>query len=183
MKIIYSSLKSLHAYLTGSKIDYAIIGGLSLIVWGEPRLTRDIDIKILLGRDEAEKFLDLIKDKFKPFGDDPIENLKKYGILFVHDTAGVRIDFHLSDTSFDRQAIERAKPVEIVPGINVRVCTAEDLIIYKMLSTRDIDRRDIESIIDYQGKGLDAQYIIRWLKQFEAALNDSTLLDTYQKML
>ena len=51
-----------------------------------------------------------------------------------------------------------------------------------MLSTRASDARDFEGIIDCQGDKLDDNYIIDWLKQFEIALNDSTLIDTYQKM-
>jgi hypothetical protein len=39
-----------------------------------------------------------------------------------------------------------------------------------------------EGIIDYQGDALDDQYIIDWLKQFEAALDDSTLIETYKRM-
>lgn len=182
MKNIYNSLKSLHDHLTDNNIEYAIIGGLSLIFWGESRITRDIDVKLLLSRDETEKFLRLIENKFKPFINNPAENLNEYGILFVQDATGMRIDFHLSDTSFDRIVIERAELTEVEPGVKVNICTAEDLIIYKMLSTRDIDRRDIESILDYQGKSLDDNYIIGWLKQFEEALNDSTLVDIYQKI-
>ena len=63
-----------------------------------------------------------------------------------------------------------------------RVCTAEDLIIYKMLSPRASDARDFEGIIDCQGDKLDDSYIIDWLKQFEIALDDSTRIDTYQNM-
>ena len=48
MKKLYSSLKSLHKCLQSNKIEYAVIGGLAVAVWGEPRLTQDIDIKVKL---------------------------------------------------------------------------------------------------------------------------------------
>ena len=182
MKKLYSSLKSLHNCLQSSKIEYAVIGGLAVAVWGEPRLTQDIDIKVKLDRDNADRLLDAIKLMYKPFGENPLDMLKKNGILFVQDKVGVRIDIHLSDTLFDMEVIKRAIDVEIAPDILTRVCTAEDLIIYKMLSTRASDARDFEGIIDCQGDKLDDNYIIDWLKQFEIALNDSTLIDTYQKM-
>ena len=94
MRKIYRSLNSLHQCLAASRIDYAIIGGIAVVVWGEPRLTRDIDVKVLLSRDEAETLLNAIKTEYKPFWDNPLEMLKKNGILFVHDTHGVRIDIH-----------------------------------------------------------------------------------------
>ena len=183
MNKVYTSLKLLNDCLISSNIDYAIIGGVAVAVWGEPRLTKDIDVKVLLSRKESEKLFDAItKQGYQPFGDNPIEKLKKYGILFVHDTCGIRIDLHLSDTSFDRKVIKRACKIEIESGITVNICSAEDLIIYKMLSTRSSDSRDFESIIDCQGNALDDQYIIKWLKQFEIALDDSTLIKIYQKI-
>jgi len=182
MRKIYRSLHSLHHCLTISRIDYAVIGGIAVVVWGEPRLTQDIDVKVILPRDEAEVLLNAIETEYEPFWDNPLDMLKKNGILFVRDTYGVRIDIHLSDTLFDRKVIERAIDIEIEPGITVRVCTAEDLIIYKMLSMRGSDAKDFEGIIDHQGDALDDEYVIGWLKQFEAALDDSTLIDTYRKM-
>ena len=131
---------------------------------------------------EAEKLLGALGTEYKPFGDNPLEMLNKNGILFVHDTNGVRIDIHLCDTAFDNSTIERATSIEIAPGSPVMVCSAEDLVIYKMLSTRPSDARDFEGIIDCQGDALDDQYIIYWLKQFEAALDDSTLINTYKRM-
>lgn len=182
MKKLYSSLKSLHKCLESNKIEYAVIGGLAVAVWGEPRLTQDIDIKVKLDRDNAGRLLDAIDKMYKPFGENPLDMLTKNGILFVQDKVGVRVDIHLSDTLFDIEVINRAIDLEIAPEILTKVCTAEDLIIYKMLSTRVSDARDFEGIIDCQGDKLDDTYIIDWLKQFEIALDDSTLIDTYQNM-
>jgi hypothetical protein len=91
------------------------------------------------------------------------------------------VDIHLSDTLFDMEVIKRASNIEIEPGVVIKVCSAEDLIIYKMLSTRTSDSRDFEGVIDYQGDALDDGYIIEWLRKFETALDDSTLVDTYQR--
>jgi predicted nucleotidyltransferase len=181
MKKLYTSLQSFHRCLQSNKIDYAVIGGLAVAVWGEPRLTQDIDVKVMLSRDEAQRLLNAIEGEYKPFGDNPLEMLKENGILFVQDKHGVRLDIHLSDTLFDMEVIKRASNIEIEPGVVIKVCSAEDLIIYKMLSTRASDSRDFEGVVDYQGDALDDGYIIEWLRQFETALDDSTLVDTYQR--
>jgi hypothetical protein len=89
----------------------------------------------------------------------------------------------LADTIFDQTALERACEVDLLPGKAVRVCTAEDLIIYKMLSTRLRDRSDVESVIRRQGKKLDSFYIEKWLKQFEEALSDSPLVRDFKELL
>ncbi len=65
---------------------------------------------------------------------------------------------------------------------SIRVCTAKDLIVYKMLSTRTKDRADVESVVQKQGDALDDAYIENWLAQFEEALSDSTLVRDFRKI-
>ena len=85
---------------------------------------------------------------------------------------GIRIDVMLADTVIDESAIERAHAVTLFNDKTIRVCTAEDLVVYKMLSTRIKDRADVESVIQKQGEKLDKDYIEGWLTQFEEALAD-----------
>jgi hypothetical protein len=88
----------------------------------------------------------------------------------------------LAETSFDETALARAQTIELQPNQPVRVCTAEDLIIYKMLSLRSKDQADVESIVRRQGDKLDDAYVEDWLLQFEQALDDSTLVNEYHRL-
>jgi hypothetical protein len=65
------------------------------------------------------------------------------------------------------------------PGIKLHLCSPEDLIIYKLISTRLRDHEDARSVIRRQGNSLDDDYVINWLHQFEQALDDSTLISEY----
>jgi hypothetical protein len=103
-------------------------------------------------------------------------------VLFVKDSAGIRIDLQLADVSFDESAIQRAQTLELEPGLMAHVCTAEDLIIYKIISTRLQDQVDVENIVRRQGENLDDGYVLGWLRLFEQALDDSTLITTYQRL-
>ena len=93
---------------------------------------------------------------------------------------GTRLDLLLADTPYDVNAIQRGKHIEVRPGINIRVCSPDDLIIYKLISTRLRDHEDARSVIYRQGEALDDDYIINWLEQFEKALDDSTLVAEYK---
>jgi len=88
----------------------------------------------------------------------------------------------LADTIFDETAIDRARVVTLFKDKTIRVCRAEDLVVYKMLSTSIKDRADVESVIQKQGKTLDKDYIESWLTQFEEALADSTLVKEFRKI-
>lgn len=45
---LYSSIQNLQKRLTEAGIPSIVIGGVAVGVWGEPRVTRDADLKILL---------------------------------------------------------------------------------------------------------------------------------------
>ncbi|MGB9870680.1 MAG: nucleotidyltransferase [Anaerolineae bacterium] len=174
MENLIEAVVSLQERLQRAGIPSVVVGGLALSVWGEPRATRDVDVRVLLGRDEAHRLLSALADEYALLADEPLETLRKMGFLFVQDRTGVRLDLLLADTDFDRKVVERARPVEIAPGKVILVCSAEDLLIYKWISTHPRDDENAASIVHRQGDALDDAYIQHWLEQLERALDDST---------
>ncbi len=181
MKELIDSVIAFQEILKKEGIPVAAIGGIAVAVWGEPRLTRDVDMKVLVSRENRSRLLPILRS-LTPLQEDSDESFRRLGLAFFQDANGVRIDVMLADTIFDETAIRRAREIEITPGKSIRVCTAEDLIVYKMLSTRTKDRGDVESIVQKQGNALDDAYIENWLAQFEEALADSTLIRDFRKI-
>jgi hypothetical protein len=179
---LYDAVARLQNLLSSSDVASALIGGLAVPIWGVARLTRDADLKVMLSRDEATRLLTILPAELAPTTADPEAALRGNGILFVIHPAGFRIDLALADTPYDELAIQRAKPIEVQPGLVVTVCSPEDLIIYKSISTRARDYDDAVSVIRRQGEKLDDKYVLHWLRQFELALDDSTLVATYKKL-
>src|SRR5687768_10969372 len=79
--------------LSDGGIDSIVIGGLAVAVWGEPRVTRDVDLKVLLQRDRAQQLVKALPKGFHCLADQPEEMLRRVGFLFVQDAVGIRIDF------------------------------------------------------------------------------------------
>jgi hypothetical protein len=52
---LFDELVALVAELDASKVEYALVGGLAVAVWGAPRATKDIDLLILAGSVTAAK--------------------------------------------------------------------------------------------------------------------------------
>ncbi|HWN99019.1 MAG TPA: nucleotidyltransferase [Blastocatellia bacterium] len=167
--------------LSNAGIDSIVIGGLAVAIWGEPRLTRDVDLKVLLRRDQAEQLVKALPRGFRCLADQPEATLRRIGFLFVQDTAGIRVDFLMADTGFDVEAVSRKRKVEMIAE-RIAVCTPEDLIVYKMVSTRPRDHDDVRGVIRRQQDRLDDDYVTSWLRQFEQALDDSTLVSSYRRM-
>jgi len=141
-----------------------------------------VDIKVLLGRDQAQRLLEVLTPDYTFLSPEPEQMLRRTGILFVQDQAGFRLDLLLADTPFDVLVIRRAKAVEVQPGLSIVICTPEDLILYKMISLRPRDREDVKGIVRRQREKLDDDYIVHWLQQFEQALDDSTLVAEYKRI-
>ncbi|MBI5567900.1 MAG: hypothetical protein HY870_23590 [Chloroflexi bacterium] len=182
MNPLYQAVIRLQQRLSAAGIDSAVIGGIAVGMWARPRATEDADFKVLLERDGAQRLLNVLQPDYTPLQPNPLQALQRNGVLFVKDPAGIRIDLQLADVSLDHDAIQRAQLVELEPGASARVCTAEDLLIYKIISTRLQDQVDVENLIRYQGDKLDDSYVLRWLRLLEQALDDSTLIVTYRRL-
>jgi hypothetical protein len=182
MENLFQSTLMLQKLLLGAEVPSIVIGGMAVAVWGEPRLTRDVDLKVLLSRQDADHLLSILSPQYQSLVSDPKETLRKQALVFIRDAQGTRLDLLLADTPYDVNAIQRGVDIEVMPGITVHMCKPEDLIIYKLISTRLRDHEDARSVVLRQGNRLDDEYIIDWLKQFETALDDSTLVAEYRRM-
>ncbi len=79
-------------------------------------------------------------------------------MLLLQTASG--IDIALAGLPFEENAVRRSIPVEYAPGIRLRICTAEDLIVMKAFADRPQDRIDLRGILVRQGAGnLDWKYI------------------------
>jgi hypothetical protein len=182
METLVQSIQKLQRRLRESDIPSIVIGGVAVALWGEPRVTRDVDLKIRLERHEADRLFGVLSPDYTPLLSDPQRAVREQAMLFVQDSAGTRLDLLLADTPYDVEAIRRGRMAEVYPGAPITVCSPEDLVIYKMVSTRSRDHQDAASVIRRQGNRLDDACVLDWLTQFEQALDDPTLVAEYTRL-
>jgi len=82
---LYASLSRLQKRLADAGIASAVIGGIAVSVWSRPRTTDDVDLKVLLDRDSARRLLDALEPDYIPLQADPLQALRRNGVLFVKD--------------------------------------------------------------------------------------------------
>lgn len=111
--------------------------------WGDPRLTRDVDVTIVTGFGQEEPVIRALVERFSPRIDDAAGFARDNRVLLL-ETGGVPIDVSLGALPFEQRAADRATPFEIGPGESLRTCGAEDLIVHKAFAGRDRDWADIE---------------------------------------
>jgi hypothetical protein len=168
-------LKKIALQLKGASIPYMVIGGQAVLVYGEPRLTRDIDITLGMGVDGLDRVKKIIKaiglkslvEKEKAF-------VERNMVLPTLDKkSGIRVDFTFSFSPDGRQAIGRARDIKLGRSL-VRFASLEDVVIHKMIAGRARDLDDVKSILLKNPKH-DLVYIKKWLKEFDKSLGGKFL--------
>lgn len=158
MSVLEQSLKQVTVFLKREHIPYMIIGGIANMFWGRVRLTQDLDLTLLCKEENIPFLIEKIKKKFKLTPIDPVSFVKKTRVLPVLDNNGTHIDLIFAQLPYEEMAIQRAKPIEF-GKVFVNVCTAEDLIIHKIISERPIDIEDVRWVINRQWYCLDRDYL------------------------
>jgi len=175
-------LSRIGTYLSKHALSYMIIGGQAVLLYGEPRMTRDIDVTLGLDTDRLADLLDAVRElALKPLPDDLESFVKETRVLpTLDESSGIRVDFILSFTPYEREAIKRARKVRIL-GQEVNFASPEDLIIHKIFAGRPRDLEDVRYILQ-KNPDLDVRYIRSRLQQFVEPSEGKDFLKTFEDL-
>jgi len=162
------------------KLNYAVIGGIALQFWGEPRFTHDLDVTVQ-DRLDLPELVRLTTDAFGSRVPDPDTFARETRMLLVR-VAEVDVDIAVALRGYEDSLFARIRSIEVEPGRRLNICSAEDLIIHKALAGRPQDLADVQGVIQRQGMKLDVRYIRRWLGQFSRGLDDSAILERFRQL-
>lgn len=145
MTSLESALHRIAADLTRSNIDFALIGGLAVSVRTEPRFTRDADFAVAVASDrEAEGLIrDLRARGYEVAAlveQEAAKRLAAVRLTVAGDAEGPVMDLLFASSGIEREVVAAGEPIELLPGLTVRVARIEHLIALKVLS-RDDERR------------------------------------------
>jgi predicted nucleotidyltransferase len=157
--------------LDQQKIPYMIIGGQAVLLHGEPRLTRDIDITLGVDIDQLHKVQKVVELlQLQSLVATPKQFVADTRVLPVIDpTSNIRIDLVFSFSAFERLAVKRAILIE-KDGYKVKYATAEDIVIHKIFAGRPRDLEDVKGIL-LKNANIDSTYIRKWLQDFSELLD------------
>ena len=142
---------------------FCIIGGIAVQRWGEPRVTVDVDLTLLTGFGNEEAFVDTLLERFQPRRADAREFALLHRVLLLQSN-GVGVDIALGAFPFEAAAVSRSSLAELLPGLWLRTCSAEDFVVMKAFASRDRDWLDLKGVIIRRGAKLDWPLIFRELR-------------------
>jgi hypothetical protein len=148
-----------------------VIGGQAVLLYGEPRLTKDIDITLGVGVDHLDRMKAIVERLGLKYLTDRIDDFVKQTMVLpvIDEKSGIRIDFIFSFSPYEKQAIERARNVPFGRTL-VKFASLEDVVIHKLIAERPRDIEDVQSML-LKNPGYDSQYIQKWLSEFDSALD------------
>lgn len=158
-------LEKISNALNKKGLEYIVIGGQAVLVYGYARFTNDIDL--LIGSDISK--LNLVdevcrENELTRLKDD--EFTRRTNVVPVFDPkTNFRADLIFSFTDFEKEAISRAVTT-VKNGVTFKFATVEDLILMKMYASRAIDIEDIKKLM-LLNKNIDKSYILNWLSKFD----------------
>ncbi|HYU57909.1 MAG TPA: nucleotidyltransferase [Actinomycetota bacterium] len=161
------------------RVPYMVIGGVAVVVWGEPRTTRDVDVTVDVGTLGTGAFVDVAAETGSPRPEHPLEFAERTHVLPVRTPADVPVDFVLATRPFEIDAIRRARLVT-VEGEEAPFCGPEDLVVHKIVSERLRDLEDVVGILRRQRDRLDLAGLDRTVAAMAQDLDEPDVLRRYE---
>lgn len=126
--------------------------------------------------------MDRLLAGFKPRREGAREFALRHRVLLLWSSAGVGIDVALGALPFEERCVARASDWTIPPGVVLRTCIAEDLVVLKVFAGRPKDWLDLESILVRQRRTPNWRLILRELKPLLELRETPQNLDKLQQL-
>jgi hypothetical protein len=161
--------------LVEGKIEYVVTGSVASIVYGEPRLTHDIDIVILLEAHGANKILNAFPPK--EFYCPPLEVIKNEALRsnrghfnIIHHESGFKADIYLTGSDeFQKWALTNKNEIEF-SGKKLFIAPPEYVIIKKLEFYREGQSQkhltDIKNMLALSGNQINSDLLEKFIKSF-----------------
>lgn len=151
-------------------IPYMLVGSLASGVYGEPRLTRDIDIVIAPTAPQLEALCDAFPaDEFYVSRDAARQALRSRIPFNVLDPAsGNKIDFMIVQAdAWGAEQMSRRQRMRLLPDRDGFAAAPEDVILSKMQyfaeGGSEKHLRDITSMLKSSAARIDRTYVEKWV--------------------
>ena len=161
---------------------FCIIGGVAVLRWGETRVTLDVDLNVLTGFGGEDEVIDALLTKFAPRLPGAREFAQRNRVLLLNTANAIGIDVSLAALPFEELVIQRASTFRYDSGVELRTCSAEDLIVMKLFASRPGDIRDVEGVAVRNRGRLDWGYIEEQLQPLADLKDEPEILLAMERL-
>lgn len=158
-------LKDVSIKLTEAAIPFMMTGSMAMNYYAKPRMTRDIDIIISIGKKDVNILFSLFKKDYYISKEAVLESIQHHSMFnIIHNESVIKVDLILlKDDEYRQVEFERRQCVKI-RNFKTYIVSKEDLIISKLLWAKDthseLQMSDVKNLIQ---TGCDEAYILTWV--------------------
>lgn len=179
---LFETAWQLQSFCDQKKWRSCFIGGIAVQRWGEPRVTRDVDLSLLAGFGSEDSYIQPLLAAYSARVEDAGEFARRHRVLLLRSAGGVGIDISLAALPFEERVVDRATTFSFPPGLEIRTCSAEDLIVLKLFASRPLDIHDAETVVLRHKNDLDWRYIEEQLSPLAEVKGEPAILRTLAQL-
>lgn len=165
LRIMSTELERLH-------LRYFVTGSMATIVYGEPRLTIDIDLVLELPVEKIDEFCDSFPSPefycSRQAVSEAVSQHRQFNV--IHPASGYKADLIVAeDSEFNRSRLTRRARIPGGKDFETWFASPEDVIVKKLEFYKkggsDKHLRDIAGVLKVQGSRIDREYIEHWVSR------------------
>lgn len=159
-------------FLNKNHVPYMVTGAWSVIYYGRPRASHDIDFVVEIEPNRIKEIISILKKLSKDFQfqeyavEQAIKNKRMFNVVYL--PTYLKLDFWLlTDDDFDKSRFLRKQEVSVL-GQKMILSSAEDTILQKLrwykISPIEKSLIDAAFVYQIQKRNLDMLYLANWGK-------------------
>jgi len=138
--------KELLSILERHEVRYLVIGGYAVMLYSEPRWTKDLDIWIALDAENARAVFAALREFGAPLSGLTEEDFSAPGYFYQMGNPPLRLDVMMDIPGGDFELAWPRRNTIDLEGTAIHFIGREDLIAVKLASGRDQDLRDVAAL-------------------------------------
>jgi hypothetical protein len=104
---LFEAARELQVFCDSRCWRSCFIGGIAVLRWGEPRVTRDVDLTLLTGFGAEDIFIDALLAVYPARVENAREFARRYRVLLLN-AGGIGLDISLGALAFEETVVSRA---------------------------------------------------------------------------
>lgn len=164
-------LKDVIARLEATEVNYALTGSIASNFWGIPRTTHDVDVVVVLTAADVPSIVAAFADGYY-ISELAVQEAVTQNHMFniIDFSTSLKADMWVTGNQpFNQAMLARRCRVEIVPGQEAYIGTAEDVLLHKLvwhtITPSERQLSDAAGIAAVQSGKLDLEYMKNWADQ------------------
>jgi hypothetical protein len=161
---------------------WCLIGGLAVVAHGVVRTTKDLDATFAGGIDLERLVGAAAAHGLAPRIPNAVAFANANQVLLLRHISGVDVDLSLAWLDFELEALAAAERLAL-GRVTVPIARPEDLVVYKFVAWRPVDRADMLELLTLHSAVMDLDRVRSWVRVLAKAMEAEDRVDAFEALV